>query len=53
MHHAEELQAVVGLFDGEIRVYEKETARGTATFLKVKKMTNQKYIKDETLLTEK
>ena len=52
MHPAEELQAVLGLFDGEISIREKETPKGTASYLKVKKMTGQKYLKDETLLTE-
>ena len=53
MHPAEERQAVLGLFDGEISIYAKETTKGTATFLKIKKMTGQKYLKDEMPLTEK
>ena len=52
MHPAEEIQAVVSLFEGEINIYEKETTKGTTSFLKVKKMTGQKYFKDETPLTE-
>ena len=52
MHPAEEVQAVLGLFDGEINIYEKETPKGPAKFLKIKRMTNQKYLKDETLLAE-
>jgi tetratricopeptide (TPR) repeat protein/KaiC/GvpD/RAD55 family RecA-like ATPase len=51
MHPPEETQAVLGLFDGEISIYEKETPKGTARFLKIKRMSNQKYAKDETLLT--
>ena len=38
MHPQEELEAVLGLFDGEISLYEKETAKGLARFLRVKKM---------------
>ena len=52
MHASDELQAVLSLFDGEIDIYEKETPKGTAKFLKVKKMTSQKYLKDEVPLTE-
>ena len=32
MHPPEETQAVLGLFDGEISIYEKETTKGTARF---------------------
>ena len=52
MHPPEEFEAVLGLFDGEIRVSEKETPEGTASFLKIKKMTGQKYLKDEIRLAE-
>jgi hypothetical protein len=52
MHPPEEFEAVVGLFDGEIDIYEKETPKGTASFLKIKKMTGQKYLKDEIRLAE-
>jgi tetratricopeptide (TPR) repeat protein/KaiC/GvpD/RAD55 family RecA-like ATPase len=51
MHPSEELQAVLGLFDGEISIYEKETGKGSARFLKVKRLSNQKYSKDEAILT--
>jgi hypothetical protein len=52
MHPAEEAQAVLGLFDGEISLYEKETARGTAKFLKLKKLAKHKYLKDEMPIKE-
>jgi hypothetical protein len=52
MHPAEETQAVLGLFEGEINIYEKETPGGTARFLKIKRLASQKYLKDERLLTE-
>jgi KaiC/GvpD/RAD55 family RecA-like ATPase len=51
MHPSEEVSAIRGLFDGEISIYEKETGKGSARFLKVKRLSNQKYAKDETLLT--
>jgi KaiC/GvpD/RAD55 family RecA-like ATPase len=46
MHPPEELHAILGLFDGEINIYEK----GTERFLKIKRMSNQKYVEDELLL---
>jgi hypothetical protein len=45
-------QAVLGLFDGEIGIYAKVTPKGTARFLKIKKMTDQKYLKDEIPVAE-
>ncbi len=52
MHSIEETQAVLGLFDGEINLCEKETTKGLAKFLRVRKMAGQKYLKDEIPLTE-
>jgi hypothetical protein len=52
MHPPEQLHAVLGLFDGEINIREAETEKGIARFLKVKRMSNQKCLKDEMLLTE-
>jgi tetratricopeptide (TPR) repeat protein/KaiC/GvpD/RAD55 family RecA-like ATPase len=46
MHPPEELHAILGLFDGEINIYEK----GTEQFLRIKRMSNQKYLDDELLL---
>jgi len=50
MHPSEELYAILGLFDGEISIYEKETEKGLAKYLKIKKMSNQKYQEDELIL---
>jgi KaiC/GvpD/RAD55 family RecA-like ATPase len=47
IHPSEELYATVGLFDGEISIYEKETEKGPGKYLKIKKMSNQKYLEDE------
>jgi tetratricopeptide (TPR) repeat protein len=52
VHPTEEFHAIVGLFDGEISIYEKETEKGLEKFLKIKKMSNQEYLKDELLLTK-
>jgi len=48
MHPPEELHAIIGLFDGEINIYEK----GAEQFLKIKRMSNQEYLKNELLLTK-
>jgi translation initiation factor 2 beta subunit (eIF-2beta)/eIF-5 len=52
MHPSEEIHAILDLFDGEISIYERETKKGLEKFLKIKKMTNQKYSKTELLLQE-
>ena len=47
MHPSEEVQAILGLFEGEINIYEKETEKGLEKFLKIKKMHNQRYLESE------
>jgi len=46
MHPPEELHAILGLFDGEINIYEK----GAERFLRIKRMSDQKYLDGELLL---
>jgi len=52
MHTPQEVRAVLDLFEGEINIYEKETEKDLGKFLKIKKMTNQKYSKSELRLQE-
>jgi hypothetical protein len=52
MHPSEQLYAILGLFEGEVNIRESETDKGLARFLKVKRLSSQKYLKDEMLLTE-
>jgi len=47
MHPSKELYAILGLFEGEVSIYEKEKEKGIGKFLKIKKMSNQKYLEDE------
>jgi len=47
MHSSEEVHAILGLFEGEINIHEKETVRGIEKFVKVKKMYNQRYLENE------
>jgi KaiC/GvpD/RAD55 family RecA-like ATPase/tetratricopeptide (TPR) repeat protein len=50
MHPAEEAQAILGLFDGEIRIAEKEGAKGLMKTLRILKLHGQNYLKDELTL---
>jgi hypothetical protein len=50
MHPSEELHAILGLFEGEVNIHEKETEKGLGKYLKIKKMSNQKYLDGELLL---
>jgi len=52
MHPSQEVRAVLDLFEGQIDIYEKETEKGSKKFLKIKRMANQRYLKDELLLNE-
>jgi KaiC/GvpD/RAD55 family RecA-like ATPase/tetratricopeptide (TPR) repeat protein len=47
MHPSEEVHAILGLFEGEINIYEKETEKGPEKALRIKKMYNQKYLANE------
>ena len=52
MHASEELQAILGVFEGEIRVTERETPEGVKQTLKIRKLYNQKYLENEINLTK-
>jgi KaiC/GvpD/RAD55 family RecA-like ATPase len=47
MHPSEEVHAILGLFEGEINISEKETKKGLERFLKIRKMLNQRYLESE------
>jgi len=47
MHASEEVQAVVGLFDGEISLYERESGEGPEKLIRVRKMHDQRYVEQE------
>jgi uncharacterized repeat protein (TIGR01451 family) len=50
MHPPEEVQAILGLFEGEIRISEKETAGGLEEVLRIRKLYNQRYMENELVL---
>jgi len=52
MHTAEEVQAVLDLFEGELNIYEKTTEKGPERFIRIKKMYDRKYLKNELPLRE-
>lgn len=51
MHSQEDVQAILGLFDGEIRISEKETKKGIENILRIRKMYNQQYLKSELIIS--
>jgi KaiC/GvpD/RAD55 family RecA-like ATPase len=51
MHPTEEVYAILGLFDGEIRITEKDTSRGLEKVLRVRKLYNQRYMESELIVT--
>ncbi len=50
MHPPQDVQAILGLFEGEISINEKETEKGFEKFLKIRKMYNQRYLETELTL---
>jgi KaiC/GvpD/RAD55 family RecA-like ATPase len=44
MHPPDQVHAILGLFDGEINIYEIETKTGSEKFLRIKKMYNKIYV---------
>jgi tetratricopeptide (TPR) repeat protein len=52
MHSPQEVRAVLDLFEGEISIYEKQTEKSAGKFLKIRRMSDQKYLEDELLLTK-
>lgn len=50
MHPPEEVQAILGLFEGEIRISEKETEKGLEKVLRIRKLYNQRYLGNELVL---
>jgi KaiC/GvpD/RAD55 family RecA-like ATPase len=50
MHLQEEVQAMLGLFQGEINIFEKESATGLQIILRVSKLLNQKHSEKEIIL---
>jgi TolB-like protein/Tfp pilus assembly protein PilF len=47
IHSSEELYAILGLFDGEISIFEREGEKSAGKYLKINKMSNQRYLEDE------
>ena len=52
MHPQEEVQAILGLFEGEIRVSEKESEKGLEKVLRIRKLYGQRYLENEMVLSK-
>jgi len=50
MHSPEEVEALRGLFDGEIKVTKRETAQGTKRTLRIEKLLNHECSEAELIL---
>jgi KaiC/GvpD/RAD55 family RecA-like ATPase len=50
MHPPDQVQAILGLFDGEISIFEKDTEEGVENILRVRRMYTQRYLKNELVL---
>jgi len=50
MHPLQDVQAILGIFEGEVALYDEKSKGGLQKFLKVKRMYNQKYIDNALLL---
>ena len=51
MHPTEEVHAILGLFDGEIRISEKETPTGLEKMLRIRRLYNRRYVEKELKVT--
>jgi predicted ATPase/KaiC/GvpD/RAD55 family RecA-like ATPase len=47
MHSSQDARAILDLFDGEINIREKETEKGVERYLRIRKMSNHRYLEDE------
>lgn len=52
MHSAEEVQAVLDPFEGEINIYQRETAGVAQKYLRIRRMLNQRYLENEMQLVK-
>jgi hypothetical protein len=52
MHSLQEVRAILDLFDGEISMYEKKDNSQVHTFLRIQRMTDQEYLKNELPLSK-
>lgn len=50
MHPSEEVEAIIGHFDGEIQIFERETESGLRQVLRIRKLHDQRYLENEVVL---
>jgi KaiC/GvpD/RAD55 family RecA-like ATPase/tetratricopeptide (TPR) repeat protein len=51
MHPQEEVHAILGLFDGEIKISEREAPTGLEKVLRIRRLYNRQYVESELLVT--
>jgi len=51
MHSHEEVQAILSLFDGEVQLTEKQDETGSKKTLRILRLSNQNYLKNEALIS--
>jgi KaiC/GvpD/RAD55 family RecA-like ATPase len=51
IHDPAEVEAILGTFEGEVSIYEKETTRGLERFMKVNRILNKRYLKSTLPIT--
>ncbi len=47
MHPSDQLYAILSLFDGEVNIREAETDKGSARFLKIKRISSANFLGEE------
>jgi tetratricopeptide (TPR) repeat protein/KaiC/GvpD/RAD55 family RecA-like ATPase len=52
VHPQQEVRAIAGVFEGEINIYKRKTKKGLEKLLKIEKMYNRKYSKNELQLQQ-
>jgi hypothetical protein len=50
MHSSQDARAIRDLFDGEINIQEKAAEKGSERYLRIKRMSNKKYLENELVL---
>lgn len=52
MHQQPDVEAILGLFNGEIRISDRETERGRERVLRIRKLIGQPYLENQFLITK-
>jgi hypothetical protein len=53
MHPEEDVEAILGLFNGEIQIYERESDKTPRQFLRIRRLLGQQYLENELVLQKR